>query len=206
MTLALTNDDCNGGNMDEVFRALAERATERAEKIGPLHAEITANAGSGWYVVSTHPAHEFVAAAHLSARRFGIYVPVLEDVVFGLKGKRRVSRRMFPGYVFVFVWGIAQHVARIHACPGVARVLMSGDEHPAQIGQDFIDATLIAEARSIALAEGLYWKSKNRRKMKRRAWSEPEILTSSPKCYFSNIDSLDDESRVGVLHKALGLS
>ena len=206
MTLALTDDDRNGGNMDDVFRALAERATERAERIGPLNAELIANAEAGWYVVSKHPAHELVAAAHLSARRFGVYVPTLEDVVYGPKGKRRLSRRMFPGYVFVFVWGIAQHVARIHACPGVARVLMLGDEHPAPIGQDFIDGAQAAEARSIALAEGLYWKSKNRRKMKRRAWTEPEILTSSPKCYFSNIDSLDDESRVGVLHKALGLS
>lgn len=35
MTLALADDDRNSGNMDEVFQALAERATDRAEKIGP---------------------------------------------------------------------------------------------------------------------------------------------------------------------------
>ena len=205
MTLALTDDDRNGGNMDEVFRALAERATERAEKIGPLNAELVANAESGWYVVSTHPAHELIAAAHLSSRRFGVYVPTLEDVVFGPKGKRRLSRRMFPGYVFVFVWGIAQHVARIHACPGVARVLMLGDEHPAPIGQDFIDDAQAAEARSIALAEGLYWRGKKERKRWRNRADPENLLISSPKCYLSNIESLDGEARVGLLQKALGL-
>ena len=203
MTLAEIEQD--RGNVAEVLRALGQQATARAELVGELNAE-HGEGSAQWHVATVHPGHENIAAAHLAARRFGVYVPMIDDVAFLPQGKRRSSKRMFPGYVFLFVWDVALHLGRIHACPGVARVLFSDPERPAVISDSDMEAIQAAEARSIAEAEGLYWRGKKRPRGKRREpLPESDLLKSSPRCYFSNIESLDDHGRVGVLHKALGL-
>jgi transcription antitermination factor NusG len=86
----------------------------------PRAAEIAPGVGPKWYVVE-------VAArdveAELVKRRFGIYVPEENETVT-VRG-RRVDRRvrMFPGYVFVFMWDTDENWSRLANIRGVLVVL-----------------------------------------------------------------------------------
>lgn len=191
---------------EEISRRALREAEERERRIGPINAEMASAAGN-WHVLSTHPQSERIAAAHLAARRFGIYVPMVDRVAYPKGKKQRVQALMFPGYVFVFAWDVAKNYRRIMACPGVARMLMTGtDGHPAIISDEFINRVQGEEARSIAEADGLYFRGKKRRPRRRRCPGEAaDDLIYRPKCYMDNIAGLDEAGRNGVLHKALGL-
>src|SRR5437588_12517795 len=56
-----------------------------------------------WHIVRTELGRETIAAAHLAGRRFGIYLPMIDSVP------------LFPGYLFVFAWGITDQWRRIRA-------------------------------------------------------------------------------------------
>lgn len=76
-----------------------------------------------WHAIITHPQAERVAAAHLMARRFGVYLPEAE-VTYERRGRRHtVLRPLLPGYLLVSCWGIERQLGRIHACPGVFSAL-----------------------------------------------------------------------------------
>jgi transcription antitermination factor NusG len=91
----------------------------------PMHAEITAGAQAEWVIVETWPGHDGQAAQKLAERRFGIYMPETEQYEVRRGRKVKVARPMFPGYIFVFVFDVGRHAARIQACPGVARIMLS---------------------------------------------------------------------------------
>lgn len=191
---------------EEISRRALREAAERERRIGPINAEM-ASASGNWHVISTHPQSERIAAAHLAARRFGIYVPMVDRVSYPKGKKLRIQSLMFPGYVFVFAWDVARNFRRIMACPGVARMLMTDtDGHPAIISDEFINRVQGEEARSIAEADGLWFRGKNKARRRRRKPGEgPEELVYKPKCYMGNIAELDEANRIGLLHKALGL-
>lgn len=198
-------------NMDVVFREIAERALreaeERARKVGPINAEMSETNGT-WHVLTTHPQHERIALAHLAARRFGAYVPMLDRVVFSKKHQRKQLQQslMFPSYVFVFVWDLSKNYQRIINVPGVARMLMREADRPAVLTDDDINRMQAEEAKSVAEANGLWFRGKSRRRRWRKQRSEGDgMVTFSPKSYFGNIGALDEVERVGLLHKALGL-
>lgn len=204
-------DQKTNPNMEIVYREIAKRALkeaeDRARKIGPINAEMASPHGT-WHVLTTHPQHERIALAHLAARRFGAYVPMLDRVVYSKRHrkKQRLQSLMFPGYVFVFVWDLAKNYRRIVNVPGVARMLMRDSDCPATLTDEDINRMQAEEAKSVAEANGLYFKGKNRsRGWRKRMEDGANTVTSSPKSYFDNIGSLDEEGRVGVLHKALGL-
>jgi transcription antitermination factor NusG len=96
----------------------------------PRHAEMQLEPAV-WRIVETLPSHERIAGAHLIARRFGIYVPEIEGVEVRRGRKRNFLRPMFPGYIFVFVWGIKAHISRIMNCPGVWKIMKNGSEYAA---------------------------------------------------------------------------
>jgi transcription antitermination factor NusG len=119
------------GDLAKVYRAL-NKPLEQGTIVGygdvnPINAEARPGALAGWYIVETHPAHERIAAGHLSGRRFGVYVPEAEEIEIRRGRKIRATRPMFPGYLFIFTWGIQDHVSRIEACPGVFRLMLQHD-------------------------------------------------------------------------------
>ncbi|NEV80101.1 hypothetical protein DYI24_23990, partial [Rhodopseudomonas sp. BR0C11] len=117
------------GNLNEVREALRGdlqkgQIVDHAGHNG-YSAEIVPNVKGAWYVVETMPGEERIAAAWLCARRFGVYLPEFEVTEIRRGRKVDAVRRMFPGYVFVFVWDIEAHFVRILACPGVRGVMMT---------------------------------------------------------------------------------
>lgn len=198
-------------NMDVVFREIAERALREREeyerKTGPINSEM-GSANGTWHVLVTHPQHERIALAHLAARRFGAYVPMLDRVVYSERRqkKQRLQKLMFPGYVFVFVWSVVKNYRRITNVPGVARMLMSNSDRPAVLTDEDINRMQAEEAKSVAEANGLWFRGKNRRRRWRKQCGDADdTVTYAPKSYFDNIGKLDENGRNGVLQKALGL-
>lgn len=75
----------------------------RREAFMPEICEEIAPENRRWYILVTAPSHERIAAAHLIARQFKAYLPVIPD--WTTRGVRRTKIRtlkpMFPGYLFV---------------------------------------------------------------------------------------------------------
>lgn len=132
----------SGSNLRGVYLECAQRAlevaSERAEKQGPLDAELLPDVKAAWYALVTEPGHEKLAMSHLVGRRFGIYLP--EEEITEVRRGRRVTRRrlLLPGYVFVFVWGIERHTRRLRSIPGVVDILHN-NERPQVIPDCAID-------------------------------------------------------------------
>jgi hypothetical protein len=100
-----------------------------------------------WLVVEVEPGQEGVAAAHLIARGFGIFVPG-----HYIKG-RWVS--LLTDYLFVCVFGIEAHRERVLSCPGVADFLYQNG-HPScpyVVSDQFIDAMRRHERKSLSERE-----------------------------------------------------
>jgi transcription antitermination factor NusG len=131
-----------GSNLRSVYlecaRHAVEVANERAEKQGPLDAELVPDVTAAWYALVTEPGHEKLAVSHLIGRRFGIYLP--EEEITEIRRGRKVTRRrlLLPGYVFVFVWGIERHTRRLRSIPGVIDIMHS-NERPQVIPDYAID-------------------------------------------------------------------
>lgn len=189
-------------------QALAFLADE-AEKAGNILAEIRPNARPRWHVVSCFSGAESLAAAHLSARRFGIYMPFIRIKFqdrFGRPSSR--PRKFFPGYLFVFVWDILHHYRRIKSCPGVRAIEMKGGE-PAVVSDEFIS---MIQSQEIRLDEVIDLKSLRPR---RKKGSRKEALTSEERIndtvimrpFDAHVDfrKLDDETRIRVLRETVGL-
>lgn len=199
--MVLTMKVARGAGMvgAELMRQLFAECASRAE-VGDVRgdcAEIIPGVEPGWYVVITDPGRDVFAAEQLCARRFGIYQPEVS-----CNGR---IERMFPGYVFVTVWGIDQHAARLETCPGVARILRRTDGEPARLTDQQINRIQVEELWPIVRRAQRNW-----RKRKKGGELNPEIpegfVRIRTKGYFGGISALDPEVRIGVLHKALGLS
>jgi hypothetical protein len=191
------------GNMREVYLEIARRAEETAQRVdeqrGPLNAEIIDSKVPLWHVLRTEPGAERIAAAHLSGRRFGVYVPEFEKPIpaSSVRPARVELRRLFPGYLFIFVWDVLAHRGRIYACPGVMRLLYDG-ERPAVVPDPMIE-------RMQAIEFGMIKIGKRPRGRRRHRPADDEIVRV--RCYAAvdAIYGLDDAGRVSALHKALGL-
>lgn len=117
------------GNLEDVRAALG-RDLEIGDIVdytpsNPTFAELVPDASPRWHLIETHPNQERTAAAHLVARRFGVFIPEIEEDVVRRGRKYHQTRLMFTGYIFVFVWDIMRHSSRIKAIPGVARIMLS---------------------------------------------------------------------------------
>jgi len=85
----------------------------------PRDAEI-GGAGAHWYVVSIFSRD---AEIELVKRRFGIFVPAIEETV--ISRGRKVDRHvpLVPGYVFVLMWETDANWSRVAHTAGVDRIL-----------------------------------------------------------------------------------
>jgi transcription antitermination factor NusG len=183
-------------------------AADEAQKLGVIEATIVPETDPLWHIVETYPTHEFVAAAHLAARRFGVFLPSL-TVKFKDRFRRILSRdkTLFPGYVFVFVWDLMEHRRRILACPGVKAIVYAAGV--AAVAPDtMIDHLRIREAYAQDVLE-VAGKRRRRRKTRDNVGEQdsgPVGVRISPYDALRGIDALDGEARNMALKKALGLA
>lgn len=91
-----------------------------------------------WSVVQTHHNAAGVAVEHLVRQGFEVYDPrylAKRKLADGRPGVRAVQ--LFPNYIFVH---IVDRWRAVMSTIGVAKLLMSGDEKPAQVPPEVIDA------------------------------------------------------------------
>jgi hypothetical protein len=141
---------------------------------------------------------------------------------------------MFTGYIFVFVWDVMQHLSRIEAIPGIARVMHSlvetrkavikdgveivpavFQERPVILSDEIIDKIRIVEnierpLKAVMSETTVVRKKKPRwRKAPKQAApeSDNDIIAVRPWSAFQDsLLSLDTEGRNQTLLTALGLS
>jgi transcription antitermination factor NusG len=217
MMLAPANDE-NKNLYLEYCKANAENEIRvRDERMGPYRAEVVPGATPSWVAVTVVAAHENIAAAHLSARGFGIYLPEIERTE--IRRGRRVDfkRLMLPGYVFVHVWDLDRHTRRIRACPGVLDFMKFGDEI-VRLSWRVINEIRVIEnlERPISLPMDeviVPVKKKKRWRKSRVAQTETRQVPNEILCvhaYSPFIEEmrqagLDDEERLSAFHRRLGL-
>ncbi|WP_316184705.1 transcription termination/antitermination protein NusG [Bradyrhizobium sp. SZCCHNRI1003] len=212
------------GNLSEVRAQLSEwRKGQVVGFVDPCdrrNAEIVPKVSARWHVIETHPNHERTAAAHLIARRFGVYLPETECDVVRRGKKVHVTPVMFPGYLFVFVWDIDRHWSRIVSNPGVAGIMTlpdaSGARLPVVMSDALIDYIRIVENGERSLPDILVLDDIDIGKKKRRRWRKDRIgkrkLTQDDiicvrtwDAFRDGISSLDSEERNQTLMTALSL-
>lgn len=208
------------GNLAQVYQALKTELSV-GDIVGnaeanPLAAEIIAGITAEWYVVQTHPAHERIAAAHLVARRFGIYLPEAEQVEISRGRKLKTLRPMFPGYVFVFTWLAPVNYHRIRSCPGIFDFLYLDGLKPAVISESVLNEARAVENRQRPLSStfeaiGMFKRVKKRwrrsRTISEQAITDNEIVSVRTWSAFRDgLTTLDDHGRNCLLREALGLS
>jgi transcription antitermination factor NusG len=196
------------------FTELAAQATERA-RAHKFEAEVAPTPGR-WHVLVTQPNRETTAAAHLIGRGFGTYLPEITKVAI-VRGRKRTCRQaLFPGYLFVFVWGIEAQWRRIAACTGITRLLLK-DDKPAVVADEIIGEIQATEFNCLMETGALHLQDDHRRPRKRmKRWqrqlretedkSIPEgKFRVSTKGYFADVEKQEPEARNSILRRALGL-
>lgn len=209
--LMVNPGDLSGSSLPVLDPMLRERIERRALEIsaaidlksGPYSAEIVPDMDPHWHAITHAPSASERAAKFLVDRNFGIYVPTFEQT-WVTRG-RKITRRLplFPGHIFVFVWDVLRHWRRIKSCPGVVGIL-TVDQRPVIIPDKAIDRMQGIEFNGIQVE-----RPKRRRRKKNRPIEDEndnDIMSISTKSYWSKIAELDDQDRIGVLHKALGLA
>lgn len=198
-------------NIATVYYDLAKAEAEirrRDEQQGPFSAEIVPETEPLWHVLLTAPSHEAIATAHLVGRGFGAYLPTFSREIPARAGRaaHRVTRPLFPGYVFLFVWDIAKHWRRIVACPGISSVLMMDGVSPAVVPDEVIDQIQAVEFKELGkslVRPRRRWRKKKQIEEEYRA--SEHIVAIHTRSYWREIKSLDDQARIDLLRHALGL-
>ena len=98
--------------------AKAEMAKPR-RAFDPRDAEI-GGSDVRWYVVSVFSRD---AEAELAKRRFGIFVPAVEETIISRGRKRERHVPLVPGYVFVLLWETDANWLRVANTAGVDKIL-----------------------------------------------------------------------------------
>ncbi len=201
-------------SLSDHLMQLAARATQRAHA-NPFQAEIAAEPAR-WHVIVTEPNREATAAGHLIGRGFGTYLPEYDQVAVTRGRKRVIHRKMFPGYLFVFIWSIERQWRRIASCTGVTRLLLNG-QHPAILSDEQINEIQTREISQLVNGhESLLFGGTPKRRKRMKRW-EKELerhacehmvngnFRASTKSHFAGIEASDPVVRNSVLHRALGM-
>jgi transcription antitermination factor NusG len=194
----------------EIEKAALATNARIAKRQGPYEAAIIANAT--WHILTVAPNCDRIAAGHLIGRRFGIYLPETNRPRAGTR------EPLLPGYLLVFVWGIADHAKRILDCPGVIDFLRRDGEIvvvPDAIVDEIREIenlqrpTVLASA-AIAAAGGASKKKKKRwrkgRKSKVVQDNGDEVVAVYPYSpIIAAMEGLDSAARIGLFLRSLGL-
>lgn len=219
----------NTGNLFSIYKRLKKREIKAIEKQAnalpskPIHAECAAEQGQ-WLIITTMPGEEGVASGHLIGRGFGVFQPRYQSIEIRRGRKIERTRPMFPGYLFVYVWGIDQNARRILACTGVSDFLRHPDSKPAIVPWSVINDIRAQENRENPMTlrmDELNGKARKRmrhnKKSRRKASLNPEVAVCSSDLDIVSVRTWgfskslgtwddDDQGRIGALHKALGLA
>jgi len=163
-------------------------------------AEVIRGLRPEWYVLQIVPTQERVAAAHLVGRRFGIFLPELEEHRLVRGRRRRVLLPMFPGYVFVFAWLGPRNYHRIKSCPGVWDFLCV-EQRPAVISDAALNAIRAVENKQRPLVvsqEAIGTFKKARRGWRRRTRITEQHIYDSEIIAVHTWSALRDGLRQGV--------
>lgn len=192
--------------------ALDYEARAAAEPVIPRDAQIMPDCSPAWHVLTTGPAQERTAAAHLAGRRFGVYVPEFEETTIRRGKPRTIVAPLFRGYVFTFVWDIDLHRDRIMACPGITAIMRRTDGSAVVLSDSLIDqirATENAERPLRMTIETVARKKRWRQSIKKikeidvRDW---DIIGAQAYSPFNRVAELDQAARNRLLMNALGLA
>jgi transcription antitermination factor NusG len=206
-----SDDDTKRGNMARVYLDLAREAEESVRRIderqGPFHAEIVEGCEPSWHVLKVAPTHDNIAAGHLVARRFGVFVPTFLEEKSERGTVRRRRMLLLPGYVFLFVWNLKRHMRRVLSCPGVSGILLAGAE-PAIVPDKMIDALQAREFEK----EGYRFKAVRKRRRNRGRAAEASddngklVISITAYSALDGIEQLGEAQRLDAFHKAMGLA
>ena len=100
---------------------------------------MSAEVGSRWYVVQTHPHAEAKAALHLGRQGFTTYLPRHLKQRRHARRIEKVTAPLFPRYLFVSIAFATQRWLSIDSTFGVTRLVREGDR-PAPVPDHVIDA------------------------------------------------------------------
>lgn len=195
--------------VEQIKRRALQIAADIEARIGKYSAEIITDVTPQWHLIETLANQELKASEFLVDRHFGVFMPKFEaDAIRMLDGINLCSGRrlIFPGHLFVFVWDIEAHWRRIRSCPGVLRVLVDRPEHPVVVPDSAID---FIQALQFGLSPAPKPKRKRYKARQKQQGNEPEAcdyVRISTYSALHGIESLDDNGRNGLLHKALGLA
>lgn len=216
-------------NMREAYLAYERENNERVkyvqtelQKQGGFGAEIVPETEGKWLIVVTMPGEEGLASAHLIARRFSIYQPLVRDVRITRGRKIERMRPMYRNYLFVYAWDVKRHARRILSCPGTHHLLTKEDGlTPVEVPWSVINEIRAVENREnpmLLRVEQMFGSKKIRRKKNKKGrWraEAPEakqeaedhtIVRVYPFGFSRSLGTWDDEAEVSALHKALGLA
>lgn len=155
-----------------------------------------------WYVLQVVGGQETITASHLVGRRFGVYCPMETIVLIENRRKITTQRAMFPGYLFVYSWSIAEHWPRIMACPGALKIL--GDDDPAEISDgDIRLIQSIENWQTFVFDHTTACSHRRRRRKSRRARARnldkrAQISSMSAKLGLKRPDSVSRDARLGA--------
>lgn len=188
---------------------IMELAAEQASRTGPVHAEIVGEEAERkplWHLLEIFSQHENIAAAHLSARGFGVYLPTFRVKSVDSYGRKCWrTRKLFPGYLMLFDWDIMRHKLRIESCPGIAKIVHAAGR-PAVVPDEMIGWMLAQEViHDEALAIAIGGKRRRGRRREKLDDSMPAGVDMVIRSKRYRFDHLDDDGRNLVLRKALGL-
>jgi transcription termination factor NusG len=158
----------------------------------PRDAEIIADVVPNWCIIEVHEPRQRDVEKALIDHRFGIYVPEVEKTFLSRGRKSERLSPMFPGYIFVFVWGLWQHYARIRFIPGVLQVMGA------------VDDRIVDEVRTFENGKRPLFRKK-RRHRGGRAHDEEPVRTYTWSAFPDRLLMLDSKGRNEALRQALGL-
>jgi len=214
----------------EIERRALEIQADIEAKLGKRDADLLPDCIGKWHVVVTAPNQENKVVDHLAERQFGVYLPIIKRTVVSRGYRRPYAQKMFPGYVFVFGWGLDYQQRRILAVPGVKRLLHNeagilivvadsdickieaveaqNDEEVRAAVQEVVNADERARKPAPKRSKRKKWKKKGKKTpnfFAKQLDIEPIDMTISTKSYWRGIEDLPTEDRISLLHAALGL-
>lgn len=193
--------DAQSARADSSMVEIVQEINKKTGKLEPVKAQ--------WHLLRIQPGMEELAASHLIARKFGIYLPMFWTASKDRYGKtRKRMKKLFPGYLFVFVWDVKKHWHRITSCPGVIAIELSADK-AVVVPDGYIRR---AQEIEIEFDETIEKAARGKKRKRRRRRGDP-VQTEEPAHIIihaydamHDIRGLDDDSRNQILRKALGLA
>src|SRR3954468_22214710 len=114
---------------------------DRLAARGQTLAQVDHVSGERWYCIHTQPRREAVAAMHLAAQEFTIFLPEYVKTVRHARKLRTVKAALFPRYLFVRLDPDRGRWRSVNGTPGVTR-LITAYERPAPVPHGVVEMLL----------------------------------------------------------------